>query len=782
MAEARNLADLHLPSVRSVHLTVTDEGGLHLSINIPPVKAIQRSFARSVYRKWNSMAHTFFPLGPAISAVIVGSFTARVLTAEPDSWWRNGNLANLAWDLSEHLPFWDYMGRKRRITTLTILCGIVVALFLAILNRQWMKLLLRYKGWMYTAPGKKPNMITVAWGAMLKTFLKVVRKPLLYSFQGSLPHLPVPKLSGTCDKYILSLEPILSSKELEETKAKALQFQKNEGPKLQRYLWLKWLLTPNYVSDWWLTYVYLKGRSSLLINSNPYTLGSSFWTPTSNQAARAGSVVYWLMRFKRLIDREELSPTFVRDLVPMCMQQYEMMFSTTRIPGLECDTLKHYDSAESRHIVVYSKGRYYHMSLFRADGTLMTPWEYEQQFEAILADTARTPAPDTAEARIPALTAWERTRWAEAREEFFSSGINKTSLDIIESSVLMLTLDDSSPEDWTSQAKGVFHGNGSNLWLDKNTLVVFKNGKVGMCGEHSPLDAPAVSHMWEWSLNVQEFKSDNFDASGKNKNPEGLTAATTKPKRLVWDIKQDVAKCITAANDMATSMIANVDHFVLYHDAFGKGAIKKCRISPDAFIQIGLQLAYFRDAGHSCLTYEAAMARLYVNGRTETIRSCSNEAQAFVKAMMNPKSTKDQKKAALVAAASKHSDLSRDAMVGDGIDRHLFALYVVSVGLGVDSPFLKEALSRHWVLSTSQVLCNQTGMWQPDKNAEDCKRVSSGGFGPVADDGYGVSYLVVESCLWFHVSSKKDSKATDTQRFVKIIKSSLADMMEVFAA
>lgn len=40
--------------------------------------------------------------------------------------------------------------------------------------------------------------------------------------------------------------------------------------------------------------------------------------------------------------------------------------------------------------------------------------------------------------------------------------------------------------------------------------------------------------------------------------------------------------------------IANLDLFVLYHAEFGKGAIKKCKISPDAFIQMALQLAYYK--------------------------------------------------------------------------------------------------------------------------------------------------------------------------------------------
>ena len=40
-----------------------------------------------------------------------------------------------------------------------------------------------------------------------------------------------------------------------------------------------------------------------------------------------------------------------------------------------------------------------------------------------------------------------------------------------------------------------------------------------------------------------------------------------------------------------------------------------------------------QDRGMFCLTYEASMTRLFREGRTETVRSCSNEGCAFVKAL-----------------------------------------------------------------------------------------------------------------------------------------------------
>lgn len=40
--------------------------------------------------------------------------------------------------------------------------------------------------------------------------------------------------------------------------------------------------------------------------------------------------------------------------------------------------------------------------------------------------------------------------------------------------------------------------------------------------------------------------------------------------------------------------IDDLDLYVNQHDKFGKGIIKKCGFSPDAFIQMALQLAYYK--------------------------------------------------------------------------------------------------------------------------------------------------------------------------------------------
>ena len=53
----------------------------------------------------------------------------------------------------------------------------------------------------------------------------------------------------------------------------------------------------------------------------------------------------------------------------------------------------------------------------------------------------------------------------------------------------------------------------------------------------------------------------------------------------------------------------------------------------DAICQLAMQMANFRVRGRLSMTYEPALARIFKDGRTETIRSCTPAAAAFVQEM-----------------------------------------------------------------------------------------------------------------------------------------------------
>ena len=68
------------------------------------------------------------------------------------------------------------------------------------------------------------------------------------------------------------MRPLLNDEEYDNLVKLTAEFETSLAPRLQRYLWLKWIWSDNYVSDWWEEYVYLSSRSPLMINSNFYGL------------------------------------------------------------------------------------------------------------------------------------------------------------------------------------------------------------------------------------------------------------------------------------------------------------------------------------------------------------------------------------------------------------------------------------------------------------------------------------------------------------------------------
>lgn len=62
---------------------------------------------------------------------------------------------------------------------------------------------------------------------------------------------------------------------------------------------------------------------------------------------------------------------------------------------------------------------------------------------------------------------------------------------------------------------------------------------------------------------------------------------------FVFSVLQ-VVQVIQNSLQVTQQLVSDVDLKLFMHDAFGKGLMKKCKTSPDAFIQMALQLAYYR--------------------------------------------------------------------------------------------------------------------------------------------------------------------------------------------
>lgn len=662
-------------------------------------------------------------------------------------------------------------------------CGGVIFFGVLMFTRRWLlRILLSYRGWMYEPPHRQSWCSTI-WGFIV--WMASGYHPITFSYQNSLPRLPVPPLNCTIDKFLDSVKPLYAenSEEFQILKKDAEEFQMDLGPKLQRFLVLKSWWSPNWVTDWWEKYVYLSSRSPLSNNSNYYILDHAHWCPTHRQISRAASTIFQYTMCKRMIDHESLPPILIRNTIPLCMAQYERLFSTTRIPGTDVDTLVKFDS--SKHVTVMCCGVYYRLDLYDVRGRPLSPQSLEKQLEWILEDANQhSKEYSTFEQSIAALTAIDRTEWAQIRATHFATGLNKDSLDALESAVFHVVLETKSFDSWSERGKYLLHGDGASIWFDKSfNAIFFSNGRMGVNAEHSWGDAPILGHISEYNL-TNEIMHMLYTETGFVEPKTSMRQdQLVTPQRLQWNIPVPLEHAIERAVAFSQKNNDDLDLVVVEHNEYGKGFIKTCKVSPDAYLQMALQWTYFKDSGGKlALTYESSMTRLYLQGRTETVRSLTTNAADFVRSMADVTKSNAERIELLRKACNHHQALYRDSMNGRGIDRHLFGLYVLSKGFGYESNFLRDALMMPWTLSTSQQPQQQI-QTSPDCNHPSFrnKLCPGGGFGPVSDKGYGISYMFPgDWTLFFHVSSKKSTPETDSGRFVKLLFESLHEMKELF--
>lgn len=163
-------------------------------------------------------------------------------------------------------------------------------------------------------------------------------------------------------------------------------------------------------------------------------------------------------------------------------------------------------------------------------------------------------------------------------------------------------------------AESLLHGKGYDRWFDKSfNFIVFKNGRMGINAEHSYADAAATAHCIEYIM-LMDLIRQGYDKDG---NTIGSKECVMAPERLKWQLDDDVQQHMEVSMKVAQDLINDVEMSLLVWTEFGKGFIKKLRISPDAFLQAALQLTYFRVSSYlsSCIIYLNNTFRININSR-----------------------------------------------------------------------------------------------------------------------------------------------------------------------
>ena len=189
---------------------------------------------------------------------------------------------------------------------------------------------------------------------------------------------------------------------------------------------------------------------------------------------------------------------------------------------------------------------------------------------------------------------------------------NEASLKVIESASFVVCLDDASPVTLEERAHQYWHGECENRFYDKPLhFIINENGTAGCLGEHSMMDGTPTHRLNDYINGViYKNKFDRGSASVRSDLPE--------PQAVKFVVTKEVEAEIERARKDFRDVIGKHELKVQRYLGYGKGLIKKLGCSPDAYVQMIIQLAYFKMYGKNRPTYESAATRGFQQGRTET--------------------------------------------------------------------------------------------------------------------------------------------------------------------
>ena len=572
------------------------------------------------------------------------------------------------------------------------------------------------------APTTKRNASSKQQYWVPEGYREDISKGAMLRFEDSLPRLPVPPLEETSARYLKSIHPLLNKDEYAASEKAVAAFQKEGG--LGRTLQKRLLArrddpkNKSWIYEWWNDTAYLTYRDPVV----PYV--SYFYSfrddrRRRNPAKRAAAITTAALEFKRQVDSASLEPEYMRKL-PMSMSCYQFMFNTSRVAAEPADYPIQYDHKDNQHIIVMRKNQFFKVDT-HVGGKQLTTAELELQFSKIYKN-AQQAAP------IGSITSLPRDQGVTARSNLLAaSPSNAKALEAIESSSFVVCLDNATPVTLEERARQYWHGDGCNRWYDKPCqFVINDNGTAGFMGEHSMMDGTPTHRLCDTVNALIVNNRLDFD------NPS-VRSSLPEPTVIRFETNSKVLEDLSSAQKQFAITIAAHELRVQAYQGYGKNLIKKFRCSPDAYVQLTIQLAYHKMYGKNRPTYESAATRKYQQGRTETTRTVSDESVAFCEAMANPEVGPAECERLFRTAVQAHVQYTLDASDGFGVDRHLFGLKkLVREGEEMPEIFKDPAYSYSstWYISSSQLSSEYFNGY---------------GWSQVIDQGWGIAYMINEN-------------------------------------
>jgi len=590
-----------------------------------------------------------------------------------------------------------------------------------------------------------------------------------FSRQKDLPPLPVPDLEGTCNRFLEWIKPLLEVKDLKETERSVKSFvaKGKDGEKLQSAL-LEWSQRediPNWLEPFWFD-IYLGNRSPVVINSNIFYMFDKSSLPHSTGVKRAAAIASAALSFKEGLHSGTVEPAMEKDR-PLCMHQFNKLFSATRIPLPGKDILRYPGSfndpspLKAENILVIRRGHIFTVRVLHDGKYVNSMDQIEKALEKVVSMSEER-LPD--ERSVGILTTLERDRWASFRNKLCSySGRNEKNLREIEDALFVVCLDDTKPEDRNEAAFAMLAGNGRDRWFDKVLqFVVCEEGTAAINMEHSSVDGSSIVSLSDFISGFSDVPEENI-SSGKR---------DLEINELVFDLDEGLREGLRQSCRFFDSYETETSLKVLDFCAFGKERIKTFGISPDGFVQMGFQLAIFKLLGKPCNTYEPVSMRHFLHGRTEAMRSVTPESVYFCRLMVSDGTLDQEKIQSLKKAAAAHVERVKECRKGNGVDRHLlglrktYELFGENLGIHKEPEIFRSAGYR--TLCYNRLSTSTSGY----------SGLSLCGFGPVVEDGFGIRYLTRSDQLNLCVSCRS-LRSKEHELFYRYIEESFLEMADL---
>nr|XP_046235388.1 carnitine O-acetyltransferase-like isoform X1 [Scatophagus argus]XP_046235389.1 carnitine O-acetyltransferase-like isoform X1 [Scatophagus argus] len=601
----------------------------------------------------------------------------------------------------------------------------------------------------------KPGSVTMVSGRHLSQYIE-------------LPRLPVPPLQQTCELYLSILEPFVEEDELRKTKELVEEFLKagGIGERLQRALERKACTTENWLTDNYVKFEYLNARKPVVIFSNPALLLNPEDYGDRKQIRCAAIAIAGFLDVITMYYKGTLYDHMGGR--PLCMKQFEQMISSCRIPGLKTDTLVFHSKSSSptKHITVVHNCQFFKLDVYHSDGTMLTVDQLCVQLEKI-----RNSSLQTNTEPVGILTTQQRDVWGKIYNNLIKDNANKESLLAIESSLFTICLDgvmSPAEESHSAPVLQMLHGGGSqwssgNRWFDKGLqIIVAQDGTCGVNCSHAAADGMI-------QMSITDYTVEQMRKHLQMQAPPGpLPLPLPAPQKIHFNLTPDIKKDIEEAKQHMDTLAQNLDLTVTVFHQFGKSVLKALRMSPDAFVQMALQLAYYRMQLRCCPVLEPTTLRLFNMGRLAGMNTTTGASVAFVKAFDDPTKQSSEKVELLEEAIKAHRRYSMMGISGQSVETHLFGLELQAVEENIpmpdiftDTSYIKAFDYKIW---TSQVT-SQTG----------CLPF----LGPEEPGIFNVCYGIKNNHIDFivsHFEASETSRENKAAPLVRAVEEALLDM------